>query len=155
MLGFQALCMCFCLCRCLCHCLCLCICVLLWFLNSFHHKLSAKPMSRYNDHLFSSYVWLLERKLYLYTLKIFNTFAIGQRLENRQKTSDKKVLKLIAQCFLQGKTPRPPGQGGFPAKMVKTTGQLQGKIKGHTRTFPIQESHNEKKYDNTEKWLTS
>ena len=42
---FQALCLCLCLCRCLCHCLCLCICVLLWFLNSFHHKLS-------------EYVWL-------------------------------------------------------------------------------------------------
>ena len=37
---FQALCLCLCLCRCLCHCLCLCICVILWFLNSFHHKLS-------------------------------------------------------------------------------------------------------------------
>ena len=41
----QALCLCLCLCHCLCHCLCLCICVLLWFLNSFHHKLS-------------EYVWL-------------------------------------------------------------------------------------------------
>ena len=40
---FQALCLC--LYRCLCHCLCLCICVRLWFLNSFHHKLS-------------EYVWL-------------------------------------------------------------------------------------------------
>ena len=39
-LVFQALCLCLCCCRCLCHCLCLCICVLLWFLNSFHHKLS-------------------------------------------------------------------------------------------------------------------
>ena len=28
------------LCPCLCHCHCLCICVLLWFLNSFHYKLS-------------------------------------------------------------------------------------------------------------------
>ena len=35
---FQALFLC--LCHCLCYCLSLCICVLLWYLNSFHHKLS-------------------------------------------------------------------------------------------------------------------
>ena len=42
---YLCLCLCRCLCHCLCHCLCLCICVFLWFLNSFHHKLS-------------EYVWL-------------------------------------------------------------------------------------------------